>query len=77
MVVVMMEELSYWGWIEELDPIEWAVEYPYSEHQNQHGQPWKWRTGDLVPGGQGFCKNPKHQAMREVGGEEISEVNSQ
>lgn len=45
MVVVMMEELSYWGWIEELDPIEWAVEYPYSEHQNQHGQPWKWRTG--------------------------------
>lgn len=59
MVVVMMEELSYWGWIEELDPIEWAVEYPYSEHQNQHGQPWKWRTGDLVPGGQGFCKKPK------------------
>jgi hypothetical protein len=27
MVVVMMEDLSYWGWTEELDPIVWAVEY--------------------------------------------------
>jgi hypothetical protein len=42
MVVVMMEDSSYWGWTEELDPIVWVVEY--SEYQNQHGQPWKWRT---------------------------------
>jgi hypothetical protein len=72
MVVVMMEDLSYWGWIEELDPIVWAVEY--SEHQNQHLRSalevddWAWFLG-----GQGFCKGPKHQATREVGGEEISE----
>jgi hypothetical protein len=27
MVVVMMEDSSYWGWTEELDPIVWLVEY--------------------------------------------------